>query len=543
MTDTLRHRKWWWAPGAWLLLAACVAATFSRTFVEMWARWFPAWRDGGSLYERIVGGESYYTHGPLVPLVSLAAALLLMRHTRIRVKPAPLAGWATLAGGIVLHLLACLARVSFVSGFALLAVTAGLILLVWGAEALRRLWFPVAFLAFLVPLPDVTLSQWNFYLRTQSARIGVLLADFLGVAVERNGNQVFLSGGKSLVIANVCNGLRTMISLLAFGALYAYVCRLRGAWRVGLFALALPVAVVANSVRIVSLILVADHWDVPTAVGWYHDFSGIMIFVVAFLLMFGIERFVLWARKAAGRPATVLPLFHDVRRGPDDDAQGAVLARSPASARGLAAACALGLATAGTWWLNQSVPPMWTGNLVKRAVPPALVIEGNTWLGRDFTMDETTLQVLETRDYLYRRYDSDAGGSVYLSVIFSADNRKGTHPPELCLRGSGEGIVASADLSVANVPGRGVVPCRELVAQAGAGRDYFLYTYKCGREYAGSFWRQQMVILLNGLLHRNAGGALIRVSARVEGSDVSRARRQCAALLREAIPHLDQSLP
>ena len=145
---------------------------------------------------------------------------------------------------------------------------------------------------------------------------GVTLADALGVIIERSGNRVFIGNIdpeikiKTLVIANVCNGLRTLISMLAFGSLYCYVCRLRGLWRLGLFAMTVPVAVVANSVRIVSLILVADIWTPEVATGAYHDWSGIFIFVLAFLMMFGIEWIVLWARKAAGRPAEVLPLFH-----------------------------------------------------------------------------------------------------------------------------------------------------------------------------------------------------------------------------------------
>jgi exosortase len=177
----------------------------------------------------------------------------------------------------------------------------GLILLLWGWTALRRLWFPVLFLAFMVPLPEVTIAQLNFRLKMLAADWGVALANGLGVLVERNGNQVFLEGGKTLVIANVCNGLRTLISLLAFGTLYAYVCRLRGLWRLGLLAMTIPVAVASNSLRIVSLILVADAWDVRTATGWYHDTSGMLVFVLAFALMFGLERLVLWARQAAGR--------------------------------------------------------------------------------------------------------------------------------------------------------------------------------------------------------------------------------------------------
>jgi hypothetical protein len=121
MPQREQPRGFWWTAGSWVLLLIGLAAVFAHTFAEMWLRWFPAWnRPGLGLYDRIVGGESYYTHGPLVPPVSLIAAMLLVRHTRVPVRPARAAGWAVLAGSLLLHLLACLARVNFASGFALL---------------------------------------------------------------------------------------------------------------------------------------------------------------------------------------------------------------------------------------------------------------------------------------------------------------------------------------------------------------------------------------------------------------------------------------
>ena len=70
----------------WLAIIAGLIAAFGQNFVEMWTRWFPAWhRSGLSLYERFVPGESYYTHGPLVPLVSLLIVFLLIRYTTVPV--------------------------------------------------------------------------------------------------------------------------------------------------------------------------------------------------------------------------------------------------------------------------------------------------------------------------------------------------------------------------------------------------------------------------------------------------------------------------
>jgi len=527
----------------WVLLVAGLVAVYAGTFAVMWDRWFPSWkRPNLGLYDRIVGGESYYTHGPLVPLVSLIMVILLIRHTRIRVAPRPVIGLLVLAASLLLHLSGCFARVNFANAFSLIGVLAGLVLLFWGTAALRRLWFPLALLMFMVPLPEVTVAQVNFRLKLAAADWGVWLANLVGVLAERSGNTVYLEGDKTLVVANVCNGLRTIISLLAFGAIYAYVCKLRGLWRLGLFAMSLPVALVSNSVRIASLIVVADLWDAKTATGWYHDTSGVFIYALAFCLMFGLERLVLAVRQFAGRPAVVLPLFHGVLVGPEDRRQWPHLVRALGGRAAVFAAVLVLLTATATWALNRHVPPMWNQRMAGEALPATLEMGGYRWLAADIEMDEKTLTILETRDYLYRRYRAPGQMPIDFCVIFSQDNRKGTHPPDLCLEGTGSDIVEKHEMVLRQVGGRGDVACRSLIVQSGLNREYFLYVYKCGRDYTPSFWKQQLVIFANGLLSRNASGALIRVSTPV-ADDPEAAGRRSMMMLSTAIPYLDAALP
>jgi len=537
------HGPRWRRALPWALLALGLAAAYAYNVHEMWRRWFPAWRrEGLGLYDRLMEGESYYTHAPLVPLVSLIMAILLIRHTRIPVRGRPLLGGVVLVGSLLVHLLSSLARVNFASGFTLIGVLAGLVLMLWGMAALRRLWFPIAFLFFMVPLPEVSIARFNFNLKMLAADTGVRFANVLGVVAERSGNQVFLQGDKQLVIANVCNGLRTLISLIAFGALYAYVCKLRGVWRGGLFAMSVPVAVVSNSIRIVALIVVADVWNTQVATGLFHDASGLMIYAVAFSMMFGLERLALAVRRWAGRPADVLPLFHGIRRDPDDEGQWPRMLRAAASRTGWTAAILVLATAAGANWLNRAVPPVWTGQVARRAVPKELTVDGRNLQSYDMEMDEQTLTILETRDYLFRRYVRPGAPPTDFCIIFSEDNRKGTHPPDLCLEGGGQDIIAKANVTLDGVPGHSTIPCRELIVQSGGQRHYYLYTYRCGSTYTPSFWEQQLRIFLNGLLGRNGSGALIRVSTSTD-RNVADARRRAKRLLAAAVPHIDRAFP
>ncbi len=531
------------AVAVWILLATGLAVAYANTFAEMWMRWFPAWsRPNLGLYDRVVGGESYYTHGPLVPIVSLVAALLLIRHVKIPVRPQRAVGAVVLAASLLVHLAACLARVNFVSGFSLIGTLAGLVLLFWGAGALRRLWFPLALLAFMVPLPEVLIANLNVWLKMRAADIGVGVANFIGLVVERSHerpNEVLLEGDKTLVIANVCNGLRTLVSVLAFGALYAYVCRLRGLWRLGLFLMSVPVAVVSNSLRIVALIVVADVWDVKTATGTFHDMSGLMIYVLAFALMFGLERAVLALRRLAGRPAVVLPLFHGALRGPEDQDQWRNLAFGRWRPAGWLAALLVLAAAGEAWALNARVPPVWTQAMAGQAMPQTLVLDGKTLHSRDLALDEATLTILETTDYLYRRYEAPAPAPWTSALSSARTTARGPIPPEVCL---GESVVAGSDVIVPDVAGRGDVPCRLLLAVTDRRAEYFLYVYKCGNQYTNSFLKQQVIIFGNGLLHRNAAGALIRVSTPIGDSEEA-ARQRCMKTLGAAIPYLDKALP
>jgi len=550
MNDTVSDRhvgaRGWRTGAAWGLLAVGLIAAFAHNFWEMWHRWFPAWRNRRwSLYDRFVEGESYYTHGPLVLVVSLLIVILLIRHTRIPARPSRRAGWIVLGLGLLVHLASCLARINFISCFAFIGVLAGLILLLWGTAALRRLWFPLAFLAFMVPLPEVSIAQLNFRLKMIAANWGVALANAAGVITERSGNRVFLQGEKSLVIANICNGLRTLISLLAFGALYAYVCRLRGLWRIGLFAMSVPVAVVSNSLRIVALIVVADVWTVEAATGAFHDASGLMIFVLAFGLMFGLERLVLGVRRLVGVPAKVVPLFDGVLRTDADASQWPRLVRAGAGRAGGVAAVVVCLGAGGAWWLNRSVPTAWNEQMAAKALPKSLKVDGQVWRGFDRPLDARTLTVLETSDYVNRQYVGVGAEAVDFCVIFSQDNRKGTHPPDLCLEGGGQDIIGKNDVRIPGVVGRRgpiSLPCRELIVQSRHRLQHYLYTYKCGDTYTRSFWRQQFVIFTNGLLNRNAAGALIRVSTPATG-DLEAARQRSRAFLRVVVSHLDRNLP
>jgi EpsI family protein len=185
-------------------------------------------------------------------------------------------------------------------------------------------------------------------------------------------------------------------------------------------------------------------------------------------------------------------------------------------------------------------------DLAAQAIPRTLIAPDRVWTSTDMRFSPLEMQILETNDYIFRTYNDGKGTPVDLCVVFSEDNRKGTHPPDICLEGSGYRIVSRQPrtVSIANTP----LTLEEIVATAGTGIGsnqyiYFAYFYKCGDTFTPSFYHQQMTIVWNGLTHRNAAGALIRYSLPMaSASDLPAARARVDQLLAVTFPPIRDHL-
>lgn len=285
--------------GPTLLLTGAMIALFYWTILRMWDRWHVS--------------TGYYSHGPLVLPIAVATGWLIIRSRGLPMESTGRSrGVAVvmLVGALLIHLASMYARVIFVSGFMILPVLGACVLYLGGWPMLSRLWFPIAFLGFMVPLPDLTIYNLNFNLKIFAAEASTAVVSALGIPAYLRGSDIFLQGAKHLTVEDACSGLRSLISLLAFATLFTYACKLRGYKRFLLLLSAVPIAVAANVVRIAVLTMVANSYGVALATpgGWVHDFMGFVVFVVAFCIMFVLEELydVLPGAKSAGWLGTSL---------------------------------------------------------------------------------------------------------------------------------------------------------------------------------------------------------------------------------------------
>jgi len=509
-----------WIATALAVLGVIVVGWWS-TFEHMWGRWFPAWQyEGLSLSKRLTEGDSYYTHGPLVPLVAAVVGFIIYKRvgwpTR-RSGSATLLGGVLLVGAIFLQIASVYARVGFASGFAMVGVLGGLLLVLGGWPLARCYALPVAVLLLMAPPPMDWIAKINFQLKMLATDSAVwMTTSVFQIPAISDGSIVSLQPAadgtpKTLVVDNVCGGLRSLIALTFFGALFAMVCRVRGGWRVFLLLMAVPVAVACNVLRITSLNMVAHYFSVDDAGpgSWFHDFTGFFVFIIALALLFGLEWSILFAGKLLGRRWTDPQMMGFLDGTPR--VQGP-LPRGPlaVSAAALVLTAALSVSLAG-----QEVA-MHRGETASLGVSRELVIDNLSYASTDHKLSRKELIILETEDYLYRRYTHPDTESIDLIIVFSPDNRKGTHPPEVCLEGGGQRVVSKRvhTIPTPNMNDRESIRVRELIThqhtRSGVIETLHLYVYKCGDDYTPDFLTQQFTIFLNGVTSRDASGALIR---------------------------------
>jgi exosortase len=172
----------------------------------------------------------------------------------------------------------------FTQRSSLIVVLAGLVLLILGRAWLWTLAFPLTFLLFMVPLPAIVVNAVAFPLQLFAAQFAELCLFNLGIPVLREGNIIALAG-TTLEVAEACSGIRSLQALLALGTIFAYFSQ-RSMWkRWVLVLLSIPIAIAANAFRVAGTGVLAEYFGSKAAEGFYHTFSGLSVFVAAFMLL------------------------------------------------------------------------------------------------------------------------------------------------------------------------------------------------------------------------------------------------------------------
>jgi exosortase len=230
-----------------------------------------------------------YSHGFFVPAFSLY--VLWQKRDRLRRLPRrpSWSGLLILAIAVAVLTAGTLGAELFLSRTSFLIAIAGLVVLFFGWNYLRAVLFPWLFLWLMIPIPNILFNQITFPLQLLASKAAAFVLPLLGVPVLREGNVIQLPV-MTLEVAEACSGIRSLMSLATLSIIYGYLLETRISTRVLLAIAAIPIAVIANGLRIIGTGLLVQYWDPEKAEGFFHAFSGWLIFVVSLILLFLLHK-------------------------------------------------------------------------------------------------------------------------------------------------------------------------------------------------------------------------------------------------------------
>jgi exosortase len=271
----------------------------SQTSASLWLKWLPYASIAvllAVLYYRVAIKLVYdwytlpdYSHGFLVPLF----AVFLVWDKRKILSATPVkqtwSGVILVVVSIMVLILGVYGVDLFTSRMSFVMLLTGLIATFFGWAMVKALRFPLLVLILAIPFPTILFNQITFPLQLLASRIASDILPMLGVPTLHEGNIIELPVMK-LEVAEACSGIRSLMSLFTLAVFYGYFLEKTTGRRVLLALASIPIAVAANVARIVGTGLCVQYWDPDKALGFFHEFSGWVMFVISLSCLYLVHR-------------------------------------------------------------------------------------------------------------------------------------------------------------------------------------------------------------------------------------------------------------
>ena len=230
-----------------------------------------------------------YSHGFLVPFF---AAFLVWDKRKV-LKATPIkqtwSGIILIIFSIMVLILGVYGVELFTARMSFIFLLTGLIATFFGWTMVRELRFPLLVLVLAIPFPAILFNRITFPLQLLASRIASDILPLLGVPTLHEGNVIELPVMK-LEVAEACSGIRSLMSLFTLAVFYGYFLEKTTKRRVILALASIPIAVTANVARIVGTGLCVQYWDPDKALGFFHEFSGWVMFIVSLACLYLVHR-------------------------------------------------------------------------------------------------------------------------------------------------------------------------------------------------------------------------------------------------------------
>jgi exosortase len=256
--------------------------------------------------------DENYSHGLLIPFI-IGYIIWSQRDkfARVPAKPSVLLGGAAVVCGLFALWAGVAGAELYTQRLSLMLLLAGTVIYFWGFRLLRLLLVPFGLLFLALPIPAIVFNKIAFPLQLFASRCAVWSMSMLGIPVLRQGNIIELKplnsfATKKLEVVEACSGIRSLMTLLTLAVVFAYFTHspsddgpksgkrfgfLRDYWfwRATIIVVsAVPIAILTNAFRVSGTGVLAHYYGTQVADGFFHSFSGWAIYIVAFILLFGI---------------------------------------------------------------------------------------------------------------------------------------------------------------------------------------------------------------------------------------------------------------
>ena len=231
--------------------------------------------------------DENYSHGFIVPII--AGYFLWQRWPDLKDKniaPSNL-GLAVIVLGLLQLLIAWFGMEYFTMRSSLIVLLAGMTLYLFGREVLKGMALPLGYLIFMVPIPYIVYDMVAFPMKLFVTKVSVAFLRIMGVVVLREGN-IIMFPTTTLEVADACSGIRSLISLLAIAVAYSFVMKTSNARRWIIVLFAVPIAVATNAMRVIITGILAQWWGAKAAEGFFHEFAGMVVFLLAMAMLVSI---------------------------------------------------------------------------------------------------------------------------------------------------------------------------------------------------------------------------------------------------------------
>ena len=523
-----------------------------------------------------------YSHGPLIPLISLYLFIRELRQgPQDPVGPGvdSRAGIAVILGALLIGIFGNLVKIPDLVTYAFIIWVGGVVLTGFGWERGRMHQLPVLHLVFMLPLPQFLYWKLTIFLQLVSSNIGVWFVDLAGIPVFLEGNVIDL-GVYKLQVAEACSGLRYLFPILSFSYLFAILYRgpfwhkavlflaaapltvLMNSFRIGmipilsfsylfailyrgpfwhkavLFLAAAPLTVLMNSFRIGMIAILVNSYGIGQAEGFLHFFEGWVIFGSCIAILFLMAVLL---QRLTPSPLTLSETIDiDFKGfGPQMMRLGRI-----AASRGLIIAAAASLVLVTLWIAVPRPEP----EPVERDSFTLFPRDLGPWSGIMQDLDPSVVQVLNASDYVNATYmaPGEAAPVNFFSAFYrSQTDGAGIHSPEVCLPVGGWEVSAIEQEQV-SLPDTvyGSFNVNRAVIEKGLTRQLVYYWFEQRGQRMTSDYAAKASVVWDGLTRGRSDGALVRfVTPIAEGESIASAEARMQRLMGDLLPRLPRFIP